>query len=201
MLVLLEEQLRLHFGEDYENMLQRSRSFLKAFFRSLLRWGGVPLLNKVVNGEGGRPFLPFRVLLFVVETDDDFSEGVKAFMKYVGKEYVNVQDHLSYETLTVSDLNIGQLKRRRGVEGEPLLGGSPLGGETSSLSFHSRNEHGDANALNDILRTAEEWETLQTVASCGSTAEAARLLGEPYRTVRRTVQRVQARARRRAART
>ena len=176
---ITEQQLELHFGEDYADVKKQSVKFIQ---RLLSRsWFGN---NKqaMLENEGGSSNMAIQALMSIIECDGEIREGLRAYSNRLTLEYgskkltdIPLNDDLDY-TLP---------------EAKDALG--PVRPELSSEELHSLGRASDIILpLTDI-----EKDFFTTLASVKDIQETSSLLGISYTEGRKVYQRVTMRGKRR----
>lgn len=192
--MLIDEQIKLELGEDYNKALDRARKFIAATCANYKRWG---LLPRLLDNEGGRAGVLRNCLLTIIEVGE-IERGLERWASRLAQEYVN-----------------GRHNEWDPIKGNPNLGySSPEDagirgiGERSTNSFGSSLEPSgegsrklpeyapdDETPLARIIKTHEEYELYNALASVHHLKEAAELIGMPYSRAKKLNNRVWQRVR------
>ena len=97
---LVDEQIKLYFGDDYSELLISVRKFVKATFDNHLRWGAGK--DRLLDGEGGRHGMRQTAFMYIIEKGSE-EKGLKAFSAYLTKEYLPSR-HRHHVQLRTGDL-------------------------------------------------------------------------------------------------
>jgi len=183
---IIDQQMELYFANDFGRVSDAVDKWIGRTIIMMQRWGKG---STWVSLEGGRDNVRLSALGYVIEADD-LDVGLKAYGKYINREYGN-RDRL----ISLDDERGRDDDRPLGVTLEAVspFGASPSGG-LQALS-HLNQEH--------FLKDEEEYELFSLLGDLGpngrnkgpSHTEAADLLGWDMKRVKRVYARVHARRR------
>lgn len=204
--MIIDQQLELHFGEDYEVVKGRANKYVHSVMSST--WLKRSEKNRASRVEGGIPGLRRLALLYIIEAEDDIDRGLSDFGNYVAREYGST-NRRSGDALNVS--------LKPFTKGAPVTAGAwmlqdieealsvdqpdePLVGSPASISEALTERDDDViqipQDLEHFLREDKEKIFFQTIGDVGSIAEAIRLLGWDKKEAMRMWHRVHARVKR-----
>ncbi len=91
--VIIDQQIELYFGDDYDRILNHTRKFVKTNYQQLIIWGANK--DQILDNEGGRRGLLRKALCYIIEEGDE-GNGLRAYGKYLAHEYTSAyqRDHL-----------------------------------------------------------------------------------------------------------
>ena len=186
---LLDEQVKLYFGDDYERVVERAKQYFGQTKKNHALWGRSVL--QLINNEGVD--IINTILCSVIEVDD-LEEGLNRWAKAISAEYIN-GSHNKWLSLNtgISEYEYDENWLIQYDKVPPLKGGKV----NASLSGIHPLSGGDIAAANagDFLKTDEERELYQVLAHIKSHKEAAKLLGWDLKKVKKIYQRVHYRQR------
>jgi len=178
---LLEEQLKLHFKDNYEETLRRAKAYLGSVKLNHTKWGGN--VGRLINNEGTDVLN--TMLCYIVEAGD-ITQGLQLWGKDISDEYIN-GNHNKWVTFgPISDKLYSSPSPLAGMVGD--LASPPFGGvQHLEYTFNP--------ATDDFLKSDEERELYQVLANVSSHLEAAELLNWDIKRVKRIYKRVHYRRR------
>ena len=190
---LLDEQIRLHFGDDYDSVTKRANQYLGQLKKNHLSWGRS--LKQLINNEGVD--IISTMLCYVIEVGD-LEDGLTRWARDISAEYINGA-HNKWVPFVEGRANRG---RRKGQEGfsrlDQLLDHPPIERremQPDSLSERLHLSSSGDLAQADFLKTSEERELYQVLASVKSHKDAANYLNWSLEKVKRIYKRVHRRQR------
>lgn len=198
----MEQQLELHYGEEYATVLKSTEVYLNTV---LSRMPLITERDRILKTEGGFHQLELNALAYGVELGD-FRRGCTAYALYLGDEYAGQENnsdthHTKWVELDVlsdrdNTLRDNTLPYREG-------GHASLRGEASTLGVEHPSRY---RRSQDVLWDFDEEELFGTMASIGASVRggkleynpklAAEILGWEWSDARRIYLRVKARVRR-----
>jgi hypothetical protein len=170
---IIQQQILLHFGDDYHIVLEQARKYVAISYRNMLRWGANR--NQLLDNEGGRVGLLTTALLTIIEVGE-VADGLKRFSNRLATEYLNGQ-HAKWETLEILEDML--LAGKDGGTGRSYGDPSALPQEGYTPLDVTDNES-QLPPLDEIIRTGEELELYTILASVPDLREAAALMGVTY---------------------
>ena len=88
---LVDEQIKLYFGDDYSELLISVRKFVKTTYDNHIRWGAGK--DRLLDGEGGRHGMRQTAFMYIIEKGSE-EKGLKAFSAYLTKEYLPTKNRI-----------------------------------------------------------------------------------------------------------
>lgn len=171
---LIDEQLMLHFGDEYRNVVSQATRFCKTVVNK--PWFGENR-SMLLSNEGGMPGMRRQALLSIIEKEDIIPDGLKAYGLYLRNEYgIDKTEHL------VPLEDIGTATRSREPDDlQPV--GLPSESPVESLQtlyglLNSKTQLPVENVsqiLTEILHSDDERELFTAYASVQDVQEAAAL--------------------------
>ena len=104
--MIIDEQIKLHFGDGYDYMLNNARKFVKTNYQLLIGWGAER--DRILDCEGGRKGLLRRALCSIIEEGDDEAKGLRAYGTYMAHEYTPIYQ----KDLHIADISIPHFAER-----------------------------------------------------------------------------------------
>lgn len=190
---IIEQQLKLHYGEDYGEVRHATEKFMSRLLGRRAWWGDNR--ENLIAAEGGYRNMVNTALAWQVEHDDR-TEGLRAYSRFLQREYAmhrqddgsrNTAHHTNWVGIPESYEYIPQAEERNvdhpGGDGLPSLDG-----------IHSLVR--DGPVMQEIIRTPQELEVIETLASVGnfSLSMTAEFLEMPRLAVRNIVRNIRRRA-------
>ncbi len=176
---ITEQQLELHFGDDYPDVRKQSAKFVQ---RLLSRsWFGNNR-QAMLENEGGSSNMAIQALMSIIEHNGEIREGLNAYSNRLTLEYGS-------KKLTDLPLNDDLEHTSRETRPAPF----PVGEELGSKEPSSLGSDGDVF----LPLTDTEIDFFSTLASVKDIRETSSLLGITYKEGRKVYQRVTMRGKRR----
>ena len=183
---LLDEQIRLHFGDDYDYTIWRANQYLGQLKKNHVKWG--KNLMQLINNEGVD--IVSTMLCYVIEVGD-LEDGLTRWARDISHEYINGAHNKWVPFFDGRENLILPPIERQIMQPGSLL--EPDAQARSSERLHLSSS-GDL-AEESFLKSDEERELYQVLASVKSHKEAAKLLDWPLEKVKRIYKRVHRRQR------
>ncbi len=105
--MIIDQQIELHFGDDYDRILDHTRKFVKTNYQRLLSWGANK--DQILDNEGGRRGLLRKALCYIIEEGDE-GNGLRAYGTYLAHEYTSAYQrdhlHLDYDRGRLEDFHL-----------------------------------------------------------------------------------------------
>ena len=167
---IIQQQLELHFGDTYPNVVSQTVRFCKTVVDK--PWWGQNR-NVLLNNEGGMSGMRTHALTYIIELED-ITLGLKAYGKYLRSEY-------GLEKPTPLE-DIGEFRIEMRDEPEPFGGSDSRGSETPSVSIRftlenfTFEEPFSSPLLRKINLTTRETEFFQVYASVSDVKETCALM-------------------------
>lgn len=183
--MILDQQIKLELGDEYEVINRRTLSFIKTI---LNRMPLAPVKMQIMSNEGGGGGLRRVALSHIIEKGD-VDEGLDAFASYLNGEYSTSNNrsavhHTKWERSSVE-------ARGRFTAPDVVFDESASSADSSDALTHS------AHSLNKFLKTNEELSFFTALGDCNnSIVEAAKAVGISLAEARRIYFRVKQRIRR-----
>lgn len=170
---LIDQQLALHFGDEYNNVTNQATRFVKNIVRK--PWWGSNR-DMLLNNEGGLPGMRLSALVSIVEKED-ITDGLKAYGKYLRSEYAPDKNvNLPLEV----DVHVNKT----------VTDSHPLGVSSDWSGNDLQSLYG---AVQEMALSPREHEFFTTFSSVRDVRETSSLLGLTYKEGHRIYNRVKMR--------
>lgn len=190
---IIDQQIELHFGDEYKPTIVETRKYIAACFNNIRKWGGDT--QAILDSEGGRKNILRTALATIIEVGT-ISEGLERWSKRLTNEYVN-STHLKKcvpleleKTSSPFNESYHSAEAGSGTVHSSFGDGSPHSRSATTLLY------GGDEDRPGLLRGDEEKELFGALAQLPhSDTEVADLLGWPIKRVKTVKARVVQRAR------
>lgn len=206
---IIDEQIRLELGDDYEKALKATRKYISKVIRNADAWGSSSAAQ--ISGEGGMNSMMRNCMLKIIETGNanNIEEGLERYGRELASEYLSGarnKNTVSFNVLldsTRGHTSDQHLDGQRESLATPLPSSlvsedsrlEPTDQENEANTSEGDDEEDDDLPLSMVIKTDEELELYEAIAATASLKDAAALIGMDYDYAKKLNKRVWSRAR------